>query len=87
MMRLCLTAEGQTEQAFSVRVLAPHLARLGVYLTKPRLAAIGKKKGQVHRGGLTRYEVVRNDIERWLRQEHADRVCFTTLSAIGKSRL
>ena len=79
MTRVCLTAEGQTEQEFAVRVLTPHLARVGVYLTKPRLAAVSRKRGMVHRGGLLRYEALRNDIDRWLKQDAADDVRFTTM--------
>jgi hypothetical protein len=77
MARLCLTAEGKTEQQFATRVLVPHLAPFGVYLTKPRLALTSKKKDQ--RGGVFKYEVVKNDIERWLKQERGSDVYFTTM--------
>jgi hypothetical protein len=79
MARLCLTAEGKTEQQFATQVLVPHLAGFGVYLARPRLAATSRGKGQVQRGGLLSYEVVKNDIQRWLKQEHADDVYFTTM--------
>ena len=52
MIRLNLTVEGETEQVFARQLLAGHLASHGVCLTKPRLTAVGKKKGHWHRGGL-----------------------------------
>jgi len=63
MTRLNLTVEGQTEQRFVAELLVPHLAAHGVYTAKPRLTALCKKKGKVHRGGITRYEPAKNDIK------------------------
>lgn len=77
MARLCLTAEGPTEQQFAVQPLAPHLARHGVYLTKPRLVVTNRKMGK--RGGGSNYVTVKNDIQRWLKQEHGADVYFTTM--------
>ncbi len=79
MVRVNLTAEGKTEQVFAVDVLKPHLAERGVYIVKPRLAAHAKKKGRVHRGGLDNYLPARNDIVRWLKQDQAPDVYFTTM--------
>jgi len=79
MRRLNVTAEGKTEQQFVVQVLRPHLRKCGVYVAKPRLTAIGKKKGRVHRGGMARYHAVRNDIGRWLKEDQNQDVCFTTM--------
>ena len=79
MARLNVTAEGNTEQQFAIQVLQPHLAGRGVYLVKPRLGAIAKKKGHVHRGGLARYLPARNDIQRWLKQDRDSDAFFTTM--------
>jgi len=79
MIRLCLTAEGKTEQQFAIQVLVPHLSGFGVYLSKPRLAATSRKKHHVQRGGLFAYEVVKNDLQDWLKQERGDDVRFTTM--------
>jgi len=79
MARVNLTAEGKTEQLFVVQVLQPHLASLGVYLMKPRLSALGRKKGHTHRGGLDKYLPVKNDICRWLKQDRAADAHFTTM--------
>jgi len=79
MVRLYVTAEGYTEQRFAVDVLGPHLALYGVSVFKPRLAALGKKKGRTHRGGLDTYLPVKNDICRWLKQDRAADAHFTTM--------
>jgi hypothetical protein len=78
-MRLNLTVEGLTEQKFATEVMSPHLATFGVYLDKPRCTALGKKKGIVHRGGLDHYQACKNDILRWLKQEHGSDVRFSTM--------
>jgi hypothetical protein len=79
MARLYLFAEGQTEQTFADTVLKPHLASLGVYVHNPVLIAHCRKKGLVHRGGGRKYEPMRNDILRFLKQDCADDVFFTTM--------
>ncbi len=79
MARLYLFAEGQTEQTFADKVLKSHLAAVGVYLSKPVLIAHCRKKGVVHRGGGRRYEPMRNDILRFLKQDRADDAFFTTM--------
>jgi hypothetical protein len=76
---LNVTAEGQTEQEFALRVLAPHLETHNVFVRKPRLSAIGKKRGQVHRGGVLRYMPLRNDIVRWLKEDRHPDARFTTM--------
>jgi hypothetical protein len=78
-MRLNLTVEGRTEQAFAMNVLAPHLAFHGVYLSKPRCTALCKKKGITHRGGLDTYLAFENDIIRWLKQDSGVDILFSTM--------
>lgn len=51
--------EGQTEEAFVRDLLAPHYARIGLYLTS---AIVGVSPG--HKGGLSRYTKVKPQIER-----------------------
>jgi hypothetical protein len=79
MARLYLFAEGRTEQTFASNLLGPHLASVGVYLHPPVLIAHAKKKGQVHRGGGHKYIPMKNDILRFLSQEKARDVFFTTM--------
>ena len=79
MARLYLFAEGRTEQTFASNLLGPHLASVGVYLHPPVLIAHAKKKGRVHRGGGRKYLPMKNDIIRFLGQEKARDVFFTTM--------
>ena len=74
MPRLNVEVEGQTEQAFVLRVLQPHLTHIGV---TPRRALTSRKTGQ--RGGLFRYQVVKNDIQGWLKRDRAPDVFFSTM--------
>jgi hypothetical protein len=79
MPRLYLFAEGMTELTFADTVLKPHLADFGVYLHPPILIAHARKKGKVHRGGGRKYLPMKNDILRFLAQEKAADVFFTTM--------
>ncbi len=79
MARLYLFAEGQTEQTFADTVLKPHLANFGVYLHGAVLIATSRKKGKVFRGGGRNYLPMKNDIQRFLKQEKGADVFFTTM--------
>lgn len=79
MARLYLFAEGQTEQTFANEVLGTHLGQHAVYLQNSVLIAHAKKKGKVHRGGGRKYLPMKNDILRFLAQEKAQDVFFTTM--------
>ncbi len=79
MARLYLFAEGKTEETFADVLLKPHLAGHGVYLHGIVQVAHARKRGKVHRGGGRYYEPMRNDIRRFLAQEKAADVYFTTM--------
>ena len=79
MARLYLFAEGQTEQTFADTSIKPHLAQYEVFMHNPILIAHARKKGKVHRGGGRKYEPMKNDIMRFLKQEKAPDVFFTTM--------
>lgn len=80
MARLYLFAEGQTEQTFADTILSPHLANLGTYTQRSVRISHGKKKKHiVHRGGGRKYTPMKNDIARFLAQEKAADVFFTTM--------
>lgn len=79
MIRLYLFAEGQTEQTFADNILKPHLAQYGVFLDKIILIAHARKKGKAHRGGGRKYEPMKDDILRFLKQEKGSNVFFTTM--------
>jgi Domain of unknown function (DUF4276) len=79
MARLYLFAEGQTEQTFADTSIKPQLAQYGLFMHNPILIAHTKKKGKVHRGGGRNYAPMKNDIMRFLKQEKAPDVFFTTM--------
>ncbi len=79
MARLYLFAEGQTEQTFADTLIKPQLAQHDVFMHNPILIAHAKKKGLVHRGGGRKYVPMKNDIIRFLKQEKASDVFFTTM--------
>lgn len=79
MVRLYLFAEGQTEQTFADNILKPHLAQHGVFLHNPVLIAHARKRGTVHRGGGRKYEPMKDDILRFLKQEKGSNIFFTTM--------
>lgn len=79
MIRLYLFVEGQTEQTFADTVLRPHFAAHGVFLHPAVLIAHARRKGKAHRGGGRKYKPMRDDIERFTKQEASRDVRFTTL--------
>jgi len=79
MARLYLFAEGQTEQTFADTSIKPHLAQYEVFMHNPILIAHARKKGKVHRGGGRKYVPMKDDIMRFLKQEKAPDVFFTTM--------
>jgi len=64
MSRLYLLVEGHTEEAFVKRLLSPHYARLGLYMT-PIIA----QTSPGHKGGLLRYAKLRPQLERLCKQD------------------
>ncbi|HYV36299.1 MAG TPA: DUF4276 family protein [Gemmataceae bacterium] len=79
MIRLYFYVEGQSEQGYVKRVLAPHLAGFGVQVMGAVLAASGRKHGQVSRGGGRVYEPMRKDLGNLLRQDTGADVRVTTM--------
>jgi len=79
MARLYLFVEGRTEQTFADTVLSPHLASCGVYLRPAVQIAHARRKGLAHRGGGRKYKPMRDDIERFTKQERASDVFFSTI--------
>jgi hypothetical protein len=79
MVRLYLFAEGQTEQTFADTLIKPHLSQHHVFMNNPILVAHAKKRGRIHRGGGRKYLPMKNDILRFLKQESATNVFFTTM--------
>jgi hypothetical protein len=79
MMRLHITAEGQTEELFVNRILRPHLAQYGVY-ADVRCILTRRAHGKQFKGGVSTYQKAKNDIKRWLNEEKKNvDVAFTTM--------
>ncbi|MGL4463694.1 MAG: DUF4276 family protein [Planctomycetia bacterium] len=79
MARLHLIAEGQTEQTFADTVLRPHLAYYSVYLRGATTVVTSRHRGKVYKGGGSSYQLLRNHIARFLKQEKGADVFFTTM--------
>ncbi len=80
MIRLHITAEGQTEQAFAKAVLAPHLAGFDIFAdTRCVLTSKDKRAAKEYRGGLLKYDQVQKDIQNWLREDKHPDCRFTTM--------
>ena len=71
MIRLHITAEGQTEQEFAKKVLNPHLALFDVYVdARCVLTSKDKRASREYRGGLLSYEKAKKDIQNWLKEDN-----------------
>ncbi len=77
-IRLNLTVEGQTEETFVRRVLAPHLGlrSVGAYV---RCVTTRRKRGVKFRGGMTPYPRVKKEMERLMKKDKGDDVRFSTM--------
>ncbi len=81
MKRLYLTVEGQTEQAFAVTVLGPHLAKYGIGVHKPRLTGLhARRRGRIPTGGLLNtFAHSLGDIRRWMKEDTSPDAYFSTM--------
>jgi hypothetical protein len=80
MIRLHITAEGRTEQAFAKTVLAPHLAKFSVFAdARCVLTSKDKRSAKEYRGGLLSYEKAKKDIQNWLKEDNHTECRFTTM--------
>ncbi len=77
MRRLLVLCEGQTEETFVQRILAPHLHPFDISPIPTLLTTKKVKSGQIFRGGITSYERIRRDVLNLLQDTSAVRV--TTL--------
>ena len=77
-IRFSVTVEGQTEETFVRRVLAPYLGLLsvGAYV---RCVTTRRKKGIKYRGGMIPYPRVKKEMERWMKEDRGDDARFSTM--------
>ena len=78
MVRLHAVVEGQTEETFVNHVLAPVLGEASVFIDAHRVTT-GRKKGRLHRGGISSYAQLKNDLVLWMKQDRNPGVRFTTM--------
>jgi hypothetical protein len=71
MKRLYLTVEGQTEAAFAVSVLAPHLAAFNVFASRPRFTGLHRRRrGRIPQGGiLNTFSHALADMQTWMKED------------------
>lgn len=80
MIRLHVTAEGQTEKAFVKQVLTPNLALFEVYAdARCVLTSKDNRAAKEYRGGLINYEKAKKDIQAWLKEDTHAECRFTTM--------
>jgi hypothetical protein len=79
-IRLHITSEGQTEEAFVKRILAPHLGAFNVFAdARSVLTSRDKKAYKNYRGGLVSYLEAKADIETWMKEDGHTESRFTTM--------
>ena len=77
MIRLNIVAEGQTEQRFIERLIAPHLLRINVFVYCRCVRT--SSKGKIYSGGTSNFSKLKRDIVRWVRQDRQKDARFTTM--------
>ena len=79
-IRLHVTSEGQTEEAFVRRILAPHSGALNVFAdARSVLTSKDRKAHKEYRGGLVSYTKAKADIETWMKEDGRAECRFTTM--------
>jgi hypothetical protein len=79
-IRLHITAEGQTEQNFVKKILQRHLAERNIFADAYCvLTSKDERAAKEYRGGLLSYEKAKKDIQAWLKEDFRDKCRFTTM--------
>jgi hypothetical protein len=80
MIRLHIVAEGQTEEGFVNNVLKQHLAQFDVFADVRCIETSRRRwNRQIFRGGFLSYEMLKNDLLLWMKQDTHPEVRFTTM--------
>jgi hypothetical protein len=79
MKELYVFCEGPTEQNFCKQVLQAHLFPRHDGEVRPIRIAHSRRHGVVHRGGVSRYSVMKNDIRNALNEHKRASVYFTSM--------
>jgi len=88
-MRLHIITEGHGEALFVNKVLVPHLANFGVYADSRCITTSRSKREDIkYRGGFLKYSHLRNDLDKWIREEKNNQdIRFTTMLDLYKFRI
>ncbi len=70
-MRVLALVEGQTEEQFLKRLLQPHLAERGIDLQATMVVTSREEGRRAHRGGVTSYRRIHDDLRLLLRSKPA----------------
>ena len=80
-LRLNFVVEGQTEERFVNTVLRYHFADQSIAIAAHCVTTRRDRRAKhvKHRGGLTTYAHARDDIRRWMQEDHSGNARFTTM--------
>lgn len=78
MIRLHLVVEGMTEVRFVNRLLAAYLGESNVF-ADARAVETSRKGGKIFWGGGKDYELYKNDLDRWMKEDNHPEVYFSTM--------
>jgi len=78
LIRLHITAEGQTEERFVKDALVEHLSFYNVF-ADVRCVLTSKDKHKKYRGGLISYQKAKSDIRNWLASDNNGETRFTSM--------
>lgn len=79
-IRLHVTAEGQTEQSFAMKVLSMHLIDFAVIVdSRAVLTSKDNRTNHSFRGGMTTYQKAKDDILTWMKEDDHAECRFTTM--------
>jgi hypothetical protein len=78
MIRLHAVVEGQTEETFVNTVLAPEFGPRSVFIDS-HCVTTGRENSRAYRGGLKKYQHLKTDLTRWMKQDRQPEAWFTTI--------
>lgn len=78
MARVHAVVEGQTEEVFVKRVLAPRLGEIDVFIDA-RSVETSRQRTKVYRGGVLDYRRLKGDLLRWMGEDDHSDCYFTTM--------
>src|SRR5437762_9603660 len=80
MIRLHILVEGQTEEEFVNSVLTEHLGDFNISTDVRSVeTSRDRKKNIKYRGGLSKYQKAKRDLERWMKEDSNPDSFFTTM--------